>query len=92
MGINRNIVECKGYQDTRISEEGDMRINRNIVECKGKNRFELCVSFIVLIETQWNVKEETVRQPATAAKRVLIETQWNVKTATDVATAKTAMY
>ena len=34
-GINRNIVECKGYKSREIKESRN-GINRNIVECKGK--------------------------------------------------------
>ena len=32
-GINRNIVECKGYMAAMLKGSQE-RINRNIVECK----------------------------------------------------------
>ena len=55
------------------------RINRNIVECKDGYKFFNINAVNVLIETLWNVKEESVREHI-AETMVLIETLWNVKT------------
>ena len=41
-GINRNILECKDYEDTRTAFK-EKRINRNILECKEKRR-GVCVT------------------------------------------------
>ena len=54
------------------------RINRNIVECKDGYKFFNINAVNVLIETLWNVKEESVREHI-AETMVLIETLWNVK-------------
>ena len=40
MGINRNIVECKGITDMDY-RSGQHRINRNIVECKAVQHPEM---------------------------------------------------
>ena len=56
--INRNIVECKeahGFDNLSAQD----CINRNIVECKVFLRWYLARSSRVLIETLWNVKEDT---------------------------------
>ena len=56
--INRNIVECKVPRKAALTF-GGVSINRNIVECKAL-RILLGISLsVVLIETSWNVKEET---------------------------------
>ncbi len=54
------------------------RINRNIVECKEIQSTDQPGKIAVLIETLWNVKEESVREHI-AETMVLIETLWNVK-------------
>ena len=56
-------------------------INRNIVECKARYGDAAGDFSPVLIETLWNVKEQTT---STSFKRnsVLIETLWNVKLVT----------
>ena len=76
-GINRNIVECKdasayGFVIVPVC------INRNIVECKGLISSIEKPQYLVLIETQWNVKEVSIANKA-QTEMVLIETQWNVK-------------
>ena len=54
--INRNIVECKAFQFSYLSQYRCC-INRNIVECKGRsNGLRLRPFISVLIETLWNVK------------------------------------
>ena len=57
-GINRNILECK-VDLCSVNQSSHPGINRNILECK----VFLAVSDIqltyVLIETYWNVKENT---------------------------------
>ena len=53
-------------------------INRNIVECKVIKHLFPERFLGVLIETLWNVKEESVREHI-AETMVLIETLWNVK-------------
>ena len=40
VGINRNIVECKGITDMDY-RSGQHRINRNIVECKAVQHPEM---------------------------------------------------
>ena len=44
---------------TRSSQRKAKRINRNIVECKDKKINNSAQRVCVLIETSWNVKEET---------------------------------
>ena len=76
VSINRNIVECKAITHNVINCL--FGINRNIVECKGILLDRKSVHNRVLIETLWNVKEET--QPGMDERvSVLIETLWNVK-------------
>ena len=58
--------------------EPQLRINRNIVECKVRIVYRKANSHIVLIETLWNVKTETLPEQ-TRIVAVLIETLWNVK-------------
>ena len=53
-------------------------INRNIVECKGITQSSKQSAFIVLIETLWNVKQNTIIV-LLLLYWVLIETLWNVK-------------
>ena len=55
-GINRNILECKLLPRSRwqILTEG---INRNILECKYTFSILSVCSFMVLIETYWNVNQ-----------------------------------
>ena len=56
------------------------RINRNIVECKcSSHRVPLPCCPAVLIETLWNVNDET-HKDYTGLHVVLIETLWNVNT------------
>ena len=49
-GINRNIVECKGWY-CDVSALISISINRNIVECKGKRYVNNKSATKVLIET-----------------------------------------
>ena len=53
--INRNIVECKGFE-RNWQHLRDIRINRNIVECKVEGSLKVIETVAVLIETLWNVK------------------------------------
>ncbi len=53
--INRNIMECKGFQIV-IESAGNISINRNIMECKVKILLSYHKRTGVLIETLWNVK------------------------------------
>ena len=55
MGINRNILECKGYSTSEVQAEVDC-INRNILECKVISLARSSAALSVLIETYWNVK------------------------------------
>ena len=54
-----------------------LRINRNILECKSVVSNSEDAEMQVLIETYWNVNENTVGAHATGCN-VLIETYWNV--------------
>ena len=63
---------------TRSSQRKAKRINRNIVECKDKKINNSAQRVCVLIETSWNVKEET-EEDEDVQNFVLIETSWNVK-------------
>ena len=56
----------------------DMGINRNIVECKACRQLTRYCTVLVLIETLWNVKMDTLFL-TNLAVFVLIETLWNVK-------------
>ena len=58
-GINRNIVECKGEKVLAARNE-EIGINRNIVECKVPLGSAASGTSLVLIETLWNVKFDTV--------------------------------
>ena len=53
-------------------------INRNILECKEIFVDIRISTFMVLIETYWNVKED-VQLFLKRLRKVLIETYWNVK-------------
>ena len=52
-------MECKGAQMDKSRERRD-RINRNIMECKGRFMKFLEESWMVLIETLWNVKNDVI--------------------------------
>ena len=54
-GINRNIMECKGYGNIIVIKTVQC-INRNIMECKVERKIEFLNRNAVLIETLWNVK------------------------------------
>ena len=56
--INRNIVECKVLYNI-VSLNTFPSINRNIVECKGLLVASDLAAFHVLIETLWNVKQDS---------------------------------
>ena len=77
-GINRNIVECKGFLVMAFMLNIHTSINRNIVECKGINYRKIWFWKEVLIETLWNVKFDNYRCVC-ILNHVLIETLWNVK-------------
>ena len=55
LGINRNILECKGTTELSVSPLAP-GINRNILECKVRMRKNMEKTSPVLIETYWNVK------------------------------------
>ena len=77
-GINRNILECKGYDDTLICNVC-LSINRNILECKV---FQVKNSIFSIFCINRNILEckERNERPDQESCRVLIETYWNVKT------------
>ena len=56
--INRNIVECKSTC-VNYGLQVLYRINRNIVECKSKYCSDSFCKQIELIETLWNVNDDT---------------------------------
>ena len=56
--INRNIVECK-LKSLLFIYLKPFRINRNIVECKSKYCSDSFCKQIELIETLWNVNDDT---------------------------------
>ena len=56
--INRNIVECKVSRARSLSLSMSC-INRNIVECKVQSLYIARKRPRVLIETLWNVKQDS---------------------------------
>ena len=55
VSINRNILECKVVNDADVIT-CELCINRNILECKEEWTDRNILTFLVLIETYWNVK------------------------------------
>ena len=83
MGINRNIVECKGLKTHQRNMEKLQGINRNIVECKGDGKTEAVSTKAVLIETLWNVKDYRLKRilDTQSINRNIVECKERVETA-----------
>ena len=74
--FNRYMVECE-FKPEAISDSESPSFNRYMVECEYRHRVNVDSSFIVLIDTWWNVN--VVSAGCVIFKKlVLIDTWWNV--------------
>ena len=74
--INRDILECKLVK-LMLLQPRLSHINRDILECKFQPVADSCTANLILIETYWNVNEESIYR-CVYGLAILIETYWNV--------------